>query len=203
MSQATERNTEFLQSVSRSASSTGEAQAFTADMYGDRLKLRLKEMSIEKLEVYQGRLARFPDKENKLVNRIGVALTREIKDRQAHREKAFAAADAHMKNALEALGNNRHIDAGAHIQHFVEALTPLNSGSADIDSAAAEIYKDHFKQQLPKMKPKELKALEAGAAAYLVFLVDLKDAVVEMIGNEVRVTLAERQQVSKQPSPAQ
>lgn len=148
---------------------------FTADTYGERLRLRVKDMSIETLEAYHLFASKFPDKENPLVERVGLALNAEIQRREdAHTEALvrLTSADAHMKETLDALCSKDVLRAAGAVEKFVDVLKPINDSTANRDGAAFDMYKDRLEKRLSRMPDDQVEALKEGAENYRATVAD-------------------------------
>lgn len=174
-----------------------ESRPYTAEIYGERLRFRLREMPTATLEDYHKFAASFPDKGNPLVARIALALKTEIQRRddvKLEKLLRLATADTHMKEVLDALRSNDDLKAGIGVENFVNAMQPPNSSTAISDSAAFDMYKDRLNKRLVNMPQGEVDALVKGVKSYLS---NLDDPVVEGIRVAAEKALEQRLSAKK------
>lgn len=189
---ASEMDSSFLKEVAKPIMDKSMIERFTANIYGERLRLRVKEMTIETLEAYHQLAWKFPDKANPLVESVGLALKTEIQRRDdAKLEKLqwLAAADTHMKEVIDALRSNNDLKAGMGVENFVKAMQPPNSSTAISDGAAFDMYKDRLNKRLINMPQVDVEALAKGVKNYLS---NLNDPVVEGIRVAAEEALQQR-----------
>lgn len=189
---ASEMDSSFLKEVAKPIMDKSMIERFTANIYGERLRLRVKEMTIETLEAYHQLALKFPDKANPLVESVGLALKTEIQRRDdAKLEKLqwLAAADTHMKEVIDALRSNNDLKAGMGVENFVKAMQPPNSSTAISDGAAFDMYKDRLNKRLINMPQVDVEALAKGVKNYLS---NLNDPVVEGIRVAAEEALQQR-----------
>ncbi len=189
---ANEMDVSFRQEMARPIARHSMIKPFTADIYGERLRSRVKEMAIETLEAYHRFASKFPDKENPLVERVGLALKTEIQrrdDAKVEKLMRLAAADTPMKEVLDALRSNNDIKAGMGVENFVKAMQPSNSSTAVSDGAAFDMYKDRLNKRLINMPQVDVEALAKGVENYLS---NLDDPVVEGIRVAAEEALQQR-----------